>query len=245
MGKESAEQKLLKLIEKTDAQDGGDTGQAGGAVNPDVQNVYDSVRGVGQVALALPPFVNDFLASLKHLMAGSKSGGGFGLKEVNKLLALGLMVLLVFFGVDFSKGMTRLEKETSLSFEQDPSSMPEAIKDVASLLPTFKEFKEYIKVVDRRNIFQPYERKLVKNEETIAAEELGIRHVTEQTKDLKLVGISWLDTPESASALVENTISGVTYFLRRGEKINDVLIEDIFAESIIVSFQGEEMEMKL
>ena len=54
-----------------------------------------------------------------------------------------------------------------------------------------------------------------------------------------------MDTPESASALVENTISGVTYFLRRGEKINDVLIEDIFAESIIVSFQGEEMEMKL
>jgi len=245
MGKESAEQKLLKLIEKTDSQGGGDAAQANAAVTTDVQSVYNSVRGVGQGAMALPPFVNDALGFFKNFFIGSKSGGAFGLREVNKILVIGLVILFVFFGIDFSKGMGQLKQETSLSFQQDPSTLPEAIGDVDSLLPTFRKLKEYIKTVSRRNIFQPYERKVVQDETEMTQEEMGIRHVSIQTKDLKLVGISWLDTPESASALVENTISGVTYFLKRGEKINDVLIKDIYAESIIVSFQGEEMEMRL
>ena len=53
----------------------------------------------------------------------------------------------------------------------------------------------------------------------------------EQTKDLKLVGISWLDSAESASAMIENTQSGVTYFLKSGEQINSVTVKQIFADS--------------
>jgi len=245
MGKESAEQKLLKLIEKTDAQSGGGADQKAGAPDAEVQNVYDSVRGVGQGALALPPFVSHLQDFLKNLVMGQHSGGAFGLREVNKLLALGLAVLLIFFITDISKGMRQLKQETSLSFHQDPESLPEVIENINSLLPTFKDIKDYIQVVDRRNIFQPYERKMVKDETAIEEEELGIRHVSQQTKDLKLVGISWLDTPESASALVENTVSGVTYFLKRGERINDVEIKTIYAESIVVFYKGEEMEMRL
>ena len=45
--------------------------------------------------------------------------------------------------------------------------------------------------------------------------------------------------------MVENQISGVTYFLGQGERINDVMIESIYADSIVVSYQGEEIEMKL
>ena len=79
----------------------------------------------------------------------------------------------------------------------------------------------------------------------VLKEELGIQRVSTQTKDLKLVGISWFESPETASAMVENTVSGVTYFLKPGERLNDVTVKNIYAESIVVTYQGEELEMKL
>ncbi len=245
MAKETAEQKLLKLIEKTDAQEQATSAPAAAPVNTEVMRVYDSVRGVGQTGIALPPLVSDFIRALKNMSSGDKLSQGFGLREINMVLTLGLVMAVIFFSFDFSRGIGRMEEENALSLHQDDATLREMIQDMGDILPVFQGIQEYAGIVARRNIFQPFERKVVPVEGKTAEEELGISRVSEQIKDFKLVGISWLDSPESASALVENTISGVTYFLRQGERVNEVTIQEIYAESIIVSYQGEEMEMKL
>jgi len=245
MGKETAEQKLLKLIEKTDAQDTASGATPAPQANAEAMRVYDSVRGVGSSGLPILPVVANFLATLKRWFSGGGTTAGFGLREINRILALGVVVAMAFFFLNFSQGIGQMEDDAHLSLKDRAEKLPEAIDDLSSLLPSFKVLQDYVSVVSRRNIFQPFERKLVQDETEKMQEELGISRVSAQTKDLKLVGISWLDSPESASALVENTISGVTYFLKQGEKVNDVTIKNIYAESVVVAYQGEEMEMKL
>ena len=45
--------------------------------------------------------------------------------------------------------------------------------------------------------------------------------------------------------MVENSASGVTFFLHAGEKVNGVTVEAIYADSIVLEFAGERMELKL
>ena len=114
-----------------------------------------------------------------------------------------------------------------------------------NLLPKFKEMVQYVDAVSRRNVFQPFERKVVEKEKDAPEELKGIEKIMDRMKELKLVGISWLDTPESASAMIENTTSGITYFLRTGDNIQGVKVKEIFVDSIIIVYDGEEMEMQL
>ena len=124
-----------------------------------------------------------------------------------------------------------------LKIETKVAKLPE------NLLPQIKEMTEYVSVVTRRNIFQPFEKK--EEEEKAAATPLDIQHIVEKTKDLRLVGVSWLSTPDSASALIENTNSGITYFLRAGDQINKVTVKEIFADSVILTFEGEDLKLSL
>jgi len=147
--------------------------------------------------------------------------------------------VLVVFGLDFTRGLNMSRQE--VSFEQDY----QPVSDQESFLPSIRDLAEYISVVSYRNIFQPYERKVVKAQEEVPEEMRGYERIVEQTKDLKLVGISWLDTPESASAMIENTTTGITQFLRAGEKIKNITIKAIYADSVTLSYEGQEMEMRL
>jgi len=244
MGKETAEQKLLKLIEKTDSQ--GDPSQPQeGSGTEEAQKVYDSVRGVGVATEALPNILTNILSLFQGALSKDPSASAFGLRQVNILLAVAILIAALSFGISFSQGMGSIEKNNQEFQDEISKSLQNSIENLNSFLPTFKSLPEYIQVIARRNIFQPFERNIVVNKEEVLEEELGIKRVSSQTKDLKLVGISWFDSPDTASAMVENKISGVTYFLGQGERINDVMIKSIYADSIVVSYQGEEIEMKL
>ena len=69
------------------------------------------------------------------------------------------------------------------------------------------------------------------------------RRVAQETKNLRLVGISWLDTVETASVMIEDTEKEVTYFLKEGEKIgnSDIVIKTIYAESTKLGYEDEEI----
>lgn len=241
MAKETAEKKLLKLIESTQAQEAAVAGQPAPAapapaVENEAQKVLHSVQSVG-FKLSLPSFLNQIPGVFK----GSAVGGGavaasFGLKDINKVLLVGIVVVACFLVVSFLSGLNQVNKGFTITVESAPANTDQ-------FTPQFKDLQEYITTIARRNIFQPFEPKLAEKEtgERVAA----VTPINEQTKDLRLVGISWLDTPESASAMIENTQSGVTYFLRSGEKINNITVKEIYADSIVISFGNEEMEMRL
>lgn len=250
MAKETAEKKLLKLIESTQAQEAAaqspdaaaapSVGASTGAAFRDVQQVANSVKGVGisLPKLALPAFLNQILGVFKGGSSPALAGqGSFGLKDINKFLGVGIAIVTGLLFLSFLSGWNESQRSVDFAVEQIPANTDE-------FTPSFRELAEYLDILTRRNIFQPYEVKVAAQKADGTVESVATP-ISDRTKDLKLVGISWLDTPESASAMIENTQSGVTYFLKSGEQINSVTVKEIFADSIIIRFGDEEMEMRL
>ncbi len=229
MAKETAEQKLLKIIETTDAQ--GAPAASSTSTENVAQQVASSVKGAG---FSLP----DLLSSLLGIFRGKSSDGssGFGLRDLNRMLLFATGVLLALFLFDFFNGLKYSKQNFDSSLEIKNAGIPK------SFLPNFKQLSDYVANISRRNIFQPFEKK---EEPKVVETPEGTRKIVEQAKDLKLVGISWRDTPESASALIENTVTGLTYFLKLGDQVNNVTIKTIFADSVILTFEGEETRLNL
>lgn len=233
MAKETAEQKLLKIIESTDAQS---KGAASGASSADsaAQAVANSVKGTG-MSFSIPPVFGSLFSFFKK--DGSQPALAFGLKEFNQAVILVVLLVFVLFVMDLSRGLRSSSRNLNFSMPQQTVNLAE------NIIPQPAQIEEYLEIVSRRNIFQPFEKKEEDAVVVLAPKET--RRVVERTKDLKLVGVSWLDTADSASALIENTQSGMTYFLRTGDKVNEVIVKQIFADSIIVSYEGEEIKLNL
>jgi len=229
MAKETAEQKLLKIIETTEHQ------EAPPASPPEnvAQQVAAAVRGPA-ISFGMPPFLLSLLSLLKGPSAQDKSSSGFGLREINRILLLMTVVIALFLFFDFVKEMNFSQRDVNLSVKETPMNS-------AVVMPAMKGLNDYLQTIVQRNIFQPFEKKEIV-EEKLPQE---LQRIMARTKDLKLVGISWLDTPQSASALIENTESGMTYFLRAGDKVNNIVIKEIYADSVLLSYEGEEMELSL
>ncbi|HSA30912.1 MAG TPA: hypothetical protein P5160_03830 [Candidatus Omnitrophota bacterium] len=241
MAKETAEQKLLKLIEATNAEHSSDASKSAPVPSTaEAQRIFDSVRGVGGgSALAAPQVFQSLQSIFQNFSSGKINFKSLGLKEANVAMAM----VIIFIALGFALSLTQNIKASQKPLEF--ADLKPAPFSSQSIVPVFTEIAEYVAAVSARNIFQPFEEKKIVKEEAVPAEILGIQKVIDRTKDLKLVGISWLDTADSASAMVENTGSGVTYFLRPGDKINEVLVTSIYADSIVVEFQGEQLEIKL
>lgn len=241
MAKETAEQKLLKLIEATDSKEAAEKNQASNVSSGEAQKVLDSVRNVGIPTIPLPSFLSNLANFLKNptSLLQPSSIHSLGIKDFNKIFFIVIVLVTLLFISDFTHGM----KSSTGDFHFDMEDAITASGD--NILPDFKDVSNYVERISKRNIFQPFERKVVKEAELVSDELKGMEKIAEKTKELKLVGISWLDTPESASAMIENTASGVTHFVKEGEAIQGVTVKNIFADSVILLYEGEEMEFPL
>lgn len=105
---------------------------------------------------------------------------------------------------------------------------------VASLVEQHP-FLHYFEMVRRRNIFSPV---VLKEEEKKA--EIKKVSLDSLTKDLNLVGISWGKNP---IAMIEDSKVEKTYFLKKGEMINEFKIDDVLKDRVILSFKGETIQL--
>lgn len=233
--KETAEQKLLKIIESSSGA------QAPAAPAPGAnvaEQIASSVKSTGMPNISL----TSLLAPLANLFGGKLPSAAlpisFGINEFNKILLAGVTLAAILFFVNLSGEIRLLKKKVDFSAE----AKVKTAETNENFLPQVKQISDYLSNIQRRNIFIPFEKKVVVLTPEAAVEMQAISVVT---KNLKLVGISWIDSADSAQALIEDTQNGTTYFLRAGEKINDVTVKAIFADRIIFSYQGEELVVKL
>jgi len=234
MAKETAEQKLLRLIE----QGGGFPADTSEHAAPEAQEALSAVQSVGGT-LDLPPGALNVVAFVKRMLSSVQSApAGFSLRHINIVLMAGVVILTVVFIGSIMNGLR--EADQTVTFHH-----PDAVAFSAKkLLPILPGLDRYVSAISFRNIFHPFEKQEVVEQADPEVVEVPQR-LAEQTKNLRLVGISWLDTPESASAMVENTESGITYFLRSGERVNGLTVKTIYAQSVVLEMGGEELELKL
>lgn len=236
MAKETAEQKLLRLIEA-----GSDAPLAENATPPssgEAQEVFKAVSNVGG-SIAMPPALANMLGLFRNFFGKVQSGEAFGIRQVNIILVVVVMCGLAFFVLNILSGIRAANRPVHFS----STGRVDFVSD--QLLPIVPELQRYISAVSFRNIFHPFEKKepeLVEQNQEIPEVP---QKLADKTQNLKLVGISWQDTPESASAMMENTETGITYFLRNGERVNGVNVKTIYANSVVLELDGNEMEMKL
>lgn len=249
MRKETAEQKLLKLIENSDKQKsaGGQSPPPGTplvgsniSAGQDVaRRTLEEVRGIG---LPVPPSLTPAIKVAEkffHQMAGLiLPHMGFGIKELNRILLTAVICLFLFWVMIVMWGMQNLQKKIDYRVNNRSAMKSNETPDP---IAQAKDVSVYLEPVMSRNIFQPFEKKA--GDEVVVSP--GSRKIAVKIEKFRLVGISWLDSAESASVMIEDTESGITYFLKQGEKIKDVSVKAIFADQVILTFEGEERAMKL
>jgi hypothetical protein len=107
-------------------------------------------------------------------------------------------------------------------------------EDVPALIQTASY---YIDKVGQRDIFKIGLKKSTED----TAKAAPISAAKEMTQHLKLVGISWSNDPD---AMVEDSKALRTFFVKRGHKIGGVKVEAIFKDKLILSYEGEEVELR-
>ncbi len=247
MRKETAEQKLLKLIESSDKPKSSapplppETQTPPQAVTQQqevARQVSDSVKNVGIPFFNLTLWLNFLETQLKAVMAWALPHMSFGIKEINRFLGAAIIILSLFWVMEVIVGVQSLQSEYDVS--ADAKIKRKNMQEVAPIPPA-KDISLYLDTIQARNIFLPYEKK----DNEYVAYSPGTRKIANKTEKFRLVGISWLDTPESASVMIEDTETELTYFLKQGDKIKDVTIKTIYADRVILIFEGEELAMKL
>jgi hypothetical protein len=198
MAKETAEQKLLKILETS-----------------------------GQ----LPP---------KSMAAAPKVKGPhvklqFSVKMLNGLLILGIIACFVVLGLEFQSGSALVRKQVEFSLD---ASIPHRSLD-ASETKT-KDIAYYAQKIGERNIFMPFEKEVLDKANVPVKPTLA-----KKLSKYKMVGVAWLDLPESASVMFEDSATGSTFFLREGEKLDDVIIKAIYTDRAVLSYENEEITIKL
>jgi len=163
--------------------------------------------------------------------------GGFhqpDLKAVNRFLAVVIVVSIFYLMNTIYFSITGLKKIPGLKSSSQESTKNAHFKEVAALKQTAAYYLDKIR---QRDIFKIGAKKAVK--ETTQVPPTPI--IVEATQYLKLVGISWSNDPD---AMVEDTRALRTFFVKRGQMIGQVKIEAIFKDKVVLSYGGEEVELR-
>ena len=113
--------------------------------------------------------------------------------------------------------------------------MDVSLSDIA--LPSTPSVDYYLQIINERNIFKPYVAKTV--------QKAAVRGLVQLMSKYKLVGISWLDLPETASVMIEDIQKNETFFLKQGEQLEGVTVKAIYTDRAVFSHENEETTIKL
>lgn len=194
--KETAEQKLLKMIETS----------SGSAESKRTQSTV--AKRQGSVSI---------------------------IKTFNRLLIAGVFLAVVNFAYSLFSGM-QLAGQT-VHFSVDEASVQRSF-DTGNLVPSAQKLSFYMSNIDKRNILEPFEAASSTNIVEVSSENQAIAQATQH---LRLVGISWMKTIDSASVMLEDKSRNITHFLRKGEKLGNIQIKTIYADSVELGYENEEM----
>ena len=194
MAKESAEEKLLRMMKKTSPSV---------AVKPSLSS----------------PLKKKFKFS-------------FTINLLNIVLFIGIIVCAVYLAIELLSGSALLAQPVIFPVE---AKTDVSLSDIA--LPSTPSAGYYLQKINERNIFKPYVAKIPK-----AA---AIQGLVQKMSKYKLVGIAWLDLPETASIMINDTRNNKILFLKQGDQLEGITVKTIYTDRAVFSLENEETTIKL
>lgn len=221
----SPEKQLLKLIENSKSRD---SGAASYVVKHRGLSIFSIAAWTGRFSFFRERFAK-------------KRFQGLDIKAVNNILALCIFVFGFYFVGNFYSAAINLKKAVDFKIDRREDLQYGSLEE-------FKGFKKpasyYLEEARQRNIFKMGAEAL-KGEAGAAEGEINLlppsSRIIEATGHLKLVGISWSSDPD---AMVEDEKALRTFFVKKGQMVGDLRVEAIFRDKIILSCEGEEIELK-
>ncbi len=168
------------------------------------------------------------------------------LKLVNRLL----IVLLVFVLAGIAYNMNKVRATVENLSGQVAVSRPSAGAQQA--LASLNPLADYLKEFEKRDLFRPVIPPKPKEKEAKTPESkkkqpakkppqpTSIQILEKKVKTLKLVGISWGKNPV---AMIEDTTSRETSFLKTGQFINEIQVKVIMKDRAVLSLGDAEYDL--
>lgn len=181
--------------------------------------------GLGNLKLRLFSLRKGMLHSLARLKSGVKEPN---LKVLNKVFLVISLILLSYSIVEF----VFVRSDIEAVFKKAKRPIKKEAEEKPLLEP--RPFLHHLEMVRRRDIFSPIRLKEAEKPE------VKKKQLQEMAKDLSLVGISWGEEP---LAMVEDKKANKTHFLKKGDMLDNLKVEDVLKDRVILSFMGETMEL--
>ncbi|PIQ86542.1 MAG: hypothetical protein COV74_04455 [Candidatus Omnitrophica bacterium CG11_big_fil_rev_8_21_14_0_20_45_26] len=227
------EKKLLNLIEGQQSEDSGSKTAAGGTVDKSSPG-----QKVNVAALLSPSALKGRIEFFRdQITALVKGGEPINFRQVNQVVRI--MTVLVTIGLTGAIAYEMMTVQHSLGKEltvtpQEIAELTEA--DQHTIDPNL--FQE----VEKRNIFIPKEKRAA--EQAPEQDESSLKFV-EITNNLKLAGISISpEDPSRTYCMVEDISKNVTNFLKVGDMISGLKVEQINPDGVVLKFQNQSVELR-
>ncbi len=165
----------------------------------------------------------------------------FDIKSINRGLLL--LTIIVGFYVITNLTFSVADMNSMPDFQFDVGKMPKPM-ELQEAKTFTKPLTFYLEKVRSRDLFKMGREVIVESDDEevkTVIRSSGPSKLVEMTQDLRLVGISWSKDPD---AMIEDTKASRTFFVKRGHKIGGMRVEAIFKDKIVLSYEGEETELR-
>ena len=222
----SAEKDLLKLIE-----------------NPGEADLKKLELAVGSPLVAEPGKKMSFFSfSKKDKKANAKKSPGlkvilFGRKQILRVLFAVTLCVFAYFIMTVAREYSKLKDTKKLVNFTYISEGKEArvTGQPAADFKTAADNAIEAETAGIRNIFKP---------DSAKKEEAKKDEATIVLNDYRLVGISFSPDPKETYAMVKNAKSNITFFLKKGEKLDGMELVNIFDNKVTLKVGGKEVELR-
>lgn len=220
------EKRLLELIEGADAAP--KEAEAGPIKQKSAWADLFSPAGIRELQARLAKDIPDWLNTHKEW---------FGIKSINRVLKIGVLILFIAFIVDVGLDVFYLKQDFASSIKVPDSKMFD--------LPETKEAEAESSAVeswDLTKLFMPYGKRL---EEAERIQKEQSTKLVEMIKNLKLTGISYNPKdPSRVFCMIEDVEKAITTFLREGDPIGFLRVKKIEEDKVLLESGNETVELR-
>ena len=231
------EQKLLKIIEQ-DSPQTATGGAASGVEKP--TGGGSGLSGFNIFALLSPSAIKGRIAYAKDYLQSYLKGhkDPLDLRKINravKMMTAGVAIYL-------SGAIVYEVVNVNHSYESDFKMSPKEIAEPPTV-ETKKIDPSLFEEVEKRNIFIPQEKRAL--EAAGQQPQSNPIRLVELIKDLRLTGISINPEDDAKSyCMIEDIKKNITSFLRAGDMISGLKVDQITSDEIVLKNQNDSIELR-